>query len=492
MMDRKMKSKKLKSHKENLESFFNPEPERDIDPEMEDLYINNNEQVEITKKYEKNETNNKNKSDKHNLESEFSKYKTKTLSISYDEWKQNDKNNKDDYDIQEHEHSKEISNLNRLQLVKNKKKKKLVLNHNGDNQDEKQDEDENEEDLLQQTKIIMEKEDELYLKQITKVNASESQKGKSVINQRKVFDSFVGLRIYLQNIIKIINKFPQGNKFQSLVKQMNLNKNIKEIFTKFKILLLNFLELQSEVLSKGNFMDVVNNNSEDNRSELFNLEDHIEKAKKIVDFDDFEDDFKKITISLEQILLVCEKIVNIWYRKTLVYSYKSNSKMMKILNNNFCEHIKENIDSNYDSMREKTRKKREKYKIIGKGVKSLAEEFDSEIFDDTEFYEYLLKEFFNGKEDEAENKDNENRYDLTWQFLQKKRQKTKNNVDTKSSKNRKLRYGIHEKIVNFAVPEANLKLVEGRDDIVRSIFGQNKQAAKVKTIDNVINDIVII
>ena len=221
----------------------------------------------------------------------------------------------------------------------------------------------------------------------------------------------------------------------------------------------------------------------------------IDKAKSILEFDDFETDFKIINKSLEQILLVSEKIVNIWYRKTLVYSYKSNSKMMKILNNNFCEHIKESIETNYDTMREKTKKKRENFKIIGKGVKSLAEDLDDEIYDDTDFYEYLLKEFFSGKEEENDSKDINNRFDLTWQFLQKKRNKakTKNDIDTKASKNRKLRYGVHEKIVNFTVPEANLKLMEGRDDIIRSIFGIDKdKVEKIKTNYNEVQDIMII
>ena len=45
-------------------------------------------------------------------------------------------------------------------------------------------------------------------------------------------------------------------------------------------------------------------------------------------------------------------------------------------------------------------------------------------------------------------------------------QQAKKDVDRKASKNRKIRYVIHDKIVNFLVPLENLKLLEGRDAIV--------------------------
>ena len=50
-------------------------------------------------------------------------------------------------------------------------------------------------------------------------------------------------------------------------------------------------------------------------------------------------------------------------------------------------------------------------------------------------------------------------------------QQAKKDVDRKASKNRKIRYVIHDKIVNFLVPLENLKLLEGRDAIVSNLFG---------------------
>jgi protein AATF/BFR2 len=66
---------------------------------------------------------------------------------------------------------------------------------------------------------------------------------------------------------------------------------------------------------------------------------------------------------------------------------------------------------------------------------------------------------------------------LTQKYLQKraKMQEAKGKkvkaIDTKATKNRKLRYIVHDKILNFTTPLDNLKLTEGRDAIVQGLFG---------------------
>ena len=61
-------------------------------------------------------------------------------------------------------------------------------------------------------------------------------------------------------------------------------------------------------------------------------------------------------------------------------------------------------------------------------------------------------------------------------------QQVKKEVDRKASKNRKIRYVIHDKIVNFLVPLENLTLSEGRDAIVSNLFGvRQRQSSKTYT-----------
>jgi protein AATF/BFR2 len=90
-----------------------------------------------------------------------------------------------------------------------------------------------------------------------------------------------------------------------------------------------------------------------------------------------------------------------------------------------------------------------------------SEVIDAEIFDDTDFYQKMLRDIIDSRGSGLKNED--------WQMLQK-RKKSKKTVETKASKGRKLRYvptpygtnslgftgsnsfEIHEKIQNFMVP----------------------------------------
>jgi len=44
-------------------------------------------------------------------------------------------------------------------------------------------------------------------------------------------------------------------------------------------------------------------------------------------------------------------------------------------------------------------------------------------------------------------------------------------MDTKATKNRKIRYVVHDKVLNFMTPLENLQLSEGRDAIISGLFG---------------------
>lgn len=83
----------------------------------------------------------------------------------------------------------------------------------------------------------------------------------------------------------------------------------------------------------------------------------------------------------------------------------------------------------------------------GDGEDKEQEKDGAEAFDDTDFYQQLLRDIIesrgaNGEEGEQE-----------WVRRQKARKaKRKKTVDTKASKGRKLRYQVHEKLQNFMVP----------------------------------------
>ena len=50
----------------------------------------------------------------------------------------------------------------------------------------------------------------------------------------------------------------------------------------------------------------------------------------------------------------------------------------------------------------------------------------------------------------------------------------KKDIDRRASKNRKIRYVVHEKILNFLTPQQNLQAAEGREALVSNLFGAKK------------------
>lgn len=324
------------------------------------------------------------------------------------------------------------------------------------------------------------KEDEEYLKKISQHTPNEIKKGKNVQNQKNLFDFFINIRISLQKIITSINSLPQGETLKKFIDDSNIHL-LKHTISDLLKLLSVFVTFQKEMILKNNFFDITNSKIaiEDFNNILkqiatYNkeiLESHPLTSNKI------EDVIKSLFTITDKLSSVYEKIINIWYRKTLVYSYKSNTgnKILKILNNNFCEHLKKNIDSNYDTIRQKSKKKPNE-KILGKKHA----DYDEEIYNDYEFYSFILKEFISTKEDMTNTADaSGNRMDLTLQYLLNRNQNKKNkNVDTRASKNRKLRFEKHEKILNFMVPIPNHILNSGRTEIINSIFGKGVKLRK--------------
>ncbi len=49
----------------------------------------------------------------------------------------------------------------------------------------------------------------------------------------------------------------------------------------------------------------------------------------------------------------------------------------------------------------------------------------------------------------------------------------KNEIDRKATKGRKIKYIVHEKLLNFMQPIENLQTLEAKDSVLSNMFGQN-------------------
>ena len=394
------------------------------------------------------------------IQKELEKYKGKN--ISYNDL-QNDNEEKEEIESNENE-EKEEENI-----------KPNILNFN--NNEEKESEEEEEKEITLQEK--MEKQDEKYLKSLSKVTKDEIRKSKNIINQKELYETFVGIRIALQNLLSDINSLPSFKNFSNF---LNLSsEETKELHKKLKTNInstfFDSIKFHKEFLKKQSYP------SSDQFNPVLELEKIIKNNENINK--NMNENLSKIHNNLFKI---DKKIMNIWYRKTVVNQFQTNNKLIKKLSNNdnFCEHILSSVDNNMNTLLKKTQKYNiDSNQLLGRKRLSAEEyEYDKEIFNDTDFYNFLLKEFLLNNEKEIdennyEEKIDENglvegRYDLTMRYILNRNTKIKKNVDTKATKNRKIRYDKHEEIINFMVPENNDKEINGRNIIINSLFGTKK------------------
>ena len=445
----------MESSKKKKKLEYSEDSENDLDEdndynkaEGENILLRNN------KKKIKKDLENYDK-----IQKELEKYKGKN--ISYNDL-QND-NEEEEIESNENE-EKEEDNI-----------KPNILNFN--NNEEKESEEEEEKEITLQEK--MEKQDEKYLKSLSKVTKDEIRKSKNIINQKELYETFVGIRIALQNLLSDINSLPSSKNFSEF---LNLSsEETKELHKKLKTNInstfFDSIKFHKEFLKKQSYP------SSDQFNPVLELEKLIKNNENINK--NMNENLSKIHNNLFKI---DKKIMNIWYRKTVVNQFQTNNKIIKKLSNNdnFCEHILSSVDNNMNTLLKKTQKYNiDSNQLLGRKRLSAEEyEYDKEIFNDTDFYNFLLKEFLLNNEKEIdennyEEKIDENglvegRYDLTMRYILNRNTKIKKNVDTKATKNRKIRYDKHEEIINFMVPENNDKEINGRNIIINSLFGTKK------------------
>ena len=198
-----------------------------------------------------------------------------------------------------------------------------------------------------------------------------------------------------------------------------------------------------------------------------------------------------------------EETIEKWNSRTKLISNLSQNtgkKSTSVFNATIVEQVNSLLanEESRNRLIEKSQAKRDTYRILGRGVEDLHKTSDANIYNDHDFYQVLLSDFLQAsgeQEDDAvaegagaHDAETEKRFlggadlGLTQKYLEKKQKmaeqarKAKKDIDRRASKNRKIRYVVHDKILNFLVPVDNLQVVEGRDALVGNLFGAKKMA----------------
>nr|XP_031828453.1 protein AATF [Nomia melanderi] len=336
---------------------------------------------------------------------------------------------------------------------------------------------------------------------------ADIEKGNCARNQLKLWENLLEVRIKLQKCLVTSNQMPQHNVYKNFKKDVEYMKKAHESKNKLKILLNNMLQLQSVLLKQ--YPETMNLCTESRKrkaeesidNELLNADDSMDEEipsdtedennmdEKLVLNEDTGYDTKNM-FNMQLKLSNYETIINnnhksyTNYRDSVIQKWNEKTKIASgKLNKNTNQTTLKQIEfmlSDKEKLYKRTQLRRSEYNIIGKKepLKDKNEdrgvqEYDSEIYDDDDFYHQLLRDLIEHKSTDITDPI---QLSKQWIQLQNMRSKMKRKIDTRATKGRRIRYNVHNKLVNFMAPITinDTWTDQAKDELYSSLFGKIK------------------
>lgn len=310
------------------------------------------------------------------------------------------------------------------------------------------------------------------------------KKGKAVQNQLQMWEKLLEIRIHSQKMLIKANSLPTHAKFQSITENnLEFNELAKETEQNVTNLLSKMCEMQNVLLKQ--FSETREFSTTKKRSST-NADNH--EANGSNKRCRFSDDLAN---SFHQIADYRNSVISKWHDRTKVLA--PGKKAQHQTDFDVLRKI-EGVLNNKSELVRKSQMIKGGYELfdsddaLQESAKPIADEDDihpendsneddhiycTEVYDDTDFYHNQLRELIEYKTNASTNAS-----DMAKQFveLQKLRRKMKKTVDTRASKGRKIRYVVHNKLVNFMAPnEPGSWTNESKTELYRSLFGAGVQ-----------------
>ena len=341
----------------------------------------------------------------------------------------------------------------------------------------------------------------------------EVEKGIAVRNQLNLWDSLLECRITSQKTLIAANKLPQCKIFEKFISQgdSKFKSKIRQTKRNIAILLEKFVELQTLMLKSypetKNLGEIQNEMSADSDVEINSdtEEEEEEYQRNDEDEDRKEEKLRIKPRSLKEYANMLSEqhekykdyrnaTIQKWNEKTRISGGNLSSRNFSNFEQSTLKQI-EQVLSNRQRLIQRTQLKRSSYNILGEEIipQSSQEteesvhpadtndfknnhdenkEYNTEIFDDTDFYHQLLRDLIDKKSSDVTDPIKLGRQ---WLKLQKLRSKMKRKIDTRATKGRKIRYVVHPKLVNFMAPEdRSIWTEEAKTELFNSVFGNKR------------------
>ncbi|KAF3440088.1 hypothetical protein FNV43_RR18366 [Rhamnella rubrinervis] len=256
-------------------------------------------------------------------------------------------------------------------------------------------------------------------------------KGEAVKNQKALWDKTLEFRFLLQKVYSSSNRLPQEPVRSSFCdSDKDVEVAYSNLVTSSRETLNSLLELQEALLEKNPSIQTADGP----------LSENSESSKN---FDvDGDEDWTRISQMHTRVAPFRNKSIDKWERKTQVTTGAAAIRnKLQAFNQNISEQVASYM-RDPSRMIKQMQLKRSTVGIFGTNVQT---DGDPELLDDSEFYQQLLKEFLETIDPTSS--------EAAFYALKKMQTKKRKTVDRRASKSRKIRYDIHEKIVNFMAPQ---------------------------------------
>lgn len=325
------------------------------------------------------------------------------------------------------------------------------------------------------------------------VQSEKVRQGKAVKVQLQLWEKLLEMRIKSQKLLTLANSLPFGETFDRLTSNPEYSEAISSTTDTILSLLDKNRDLQKTLVEQyPESKDI----PKPNRKRKVKLGETLD-AKR-VHTDHLWDDLDTFTSSYKPYR---NSVIQKWHDRTKI---ATNVKSLKTMESQSVVQKIDNILLNRNDLIRKTQIYRGGYEIVGHPIEQSTLEattdateipdtqndiseiplkkdpnvYVSEVYDDSDFYHQLLRELIEFK---TSTSSNPQELEQKYQELHQLRNKMKKSVDTRASKGRKIRYVVHNKLVNFMapVPDDNSWTEEAKTELYNSLFDKLMTKAEV-------------
>ncbi|XP_070162323.1 protein AATF [Polyergus mexicanus] len=331
---------------------------------------------------------------------------------------------------------------------------------------------------------------------------AEVEKGNCIRNQLKFWENLLEMRIKLQKCLINSNQMPQYDIHKKLRSDTDFVKKTNETKTKLVLILDNMLQLRDLLLKRypetknlcaNSKKRKVDKDENTNTNDLIDeeipsdTEDALENGtESSIDEDTeiAEESIPRKRLKYNDYEKVLQENHDFYkeYRDSVIKKWNDKTRIAISSSKNSGQTTLKQIEfamSDISKLRKKTQLKRSEYNIIGKSLSNedsdgrRIQEYDSEIYDDDDFYHQLLRDLIEYKSSDVTDPV---QLSKQWIQLQNMRRKMKMKIDTRATKGRKVRYNVHNKLVNFMAPITiyDTWTDNAKNELYNSLFGKIK------------------